>query len=433
MDRSDRSRRLETGNRRRRRGAAVALVVLVATLAGIATFLGLGSSSAGATAGQVTAPRATPPVTLPPAVPSAINHVSPAGLDAYVRAQMKIAHLPGVSACVVRDGDIVWAKGYGWANIARQRRVTPDTDFMLASVSKTFVATAVMQQVEAGNLSLFADVNTYLPFPVRNPRHPDDPITLLQLLTHTSSIRDYWPVWNNLYVFGRDSRISLADFCRGYFVPGGRFYNSGDYYRFAPYVNYRYSNMGVTLAAYIVESVSGTPFDAYCNANIFAPLGMNTTSWKLAGLDRRTIAMPYWYDYGSGRYHAYGHYGYPDYPDGQLRTSASQLGRFLALHMNGGTYQGVQLLQPATVTQMLTPAIYGIARKQGLVWYRWNVAGWDVIGHNGGDMGVSTNMYYDENTGTGVVLLANGEAWTWREWNAMMDLAAKLFEVAPQL
>jgi len=104
-----------------------------------ALLVAVGGSLAGATVTRAATPPAQPQTaslaaslvtsraTLSPAVPSHISSVSPAGLDAFVRAHMRIAHVPGLAACVVRGGDIVWAKGYGWANIARRRRVTPDT------------------------------------------------------------------------------------------------------------------------------------------------------------------------------------------------------------------------------------------------------------------------------------------------------------------
>jgi len=376
---------------------------------------------------------AIPVVTLPPAVPSTINDVSSAGLDAYIQAKMKVAHVPGLAAGVVHDGEVVWAKGFGWADIARRRPVTPDTGFMLASISKTFIATAVMQQVEAGNLSLSADVGAYLPFPVRNPRHPDDPITLYQLLTHTSSVRDHDPVWDDLYTYGHDSAMSLDSFLEGYLTPGGILWNARDYSRFAPGRKYDYSNVGADLAAYVVEAATGVPFDQYCATHVFAPLGMNTTSYKLEGLDRGALAMPYRYVSGSGKYRAYGHYSYPDYPCGQARTSVSQLGRFLASYTSGGTYHGVRLLKPATVAEILRPQIGALYPGQGLIWYREKVGGPKVLGHQGGDSGVCTFMFFDQKTGDGAIVLTNSDVSTWKQWYAVEDVFAKLIAEAPRL
>src|SRR4029077_3171049 len=110
--------------------------------------------------------------------------------------------------CVVADGRIAWSRGYGWAHISERRRGTPDTDFMLASISKTWRATAAMQAVEDGILGLDADVNDVLPFDVRNPHHLGAIVTLRQLLTHTSSLRDNWKVFNRFYTTG-DSRVPL--------------------------------------------------------------------------------------------------------------------------------------------------------------------------------------------------------------------------------
>lgn len=366
---------------------------------------------------------------LPPAVPSRLNDISPAGLDAFILSKMDCAHTPGLAACVIYDGDIVWAKGYGWANIDERRRVTADTAFMLASVSKTFIATAVMQQIEDGALDLGSDVDGYLPFAVSNPWHPSESITLFQLLTHTSSIRDCWLTLEANYNWNGDSDIPLRDFCDGYLTPGGAYYNKADYYPYAPGWRWNYANMGATLAALVVEERTSAPFDDYCEAAIFGPLGMNRTAWKIADLDPSTVAMPYAYDDRTGTYTPYGHYGYPDYPDGQLRTSVSQLGRFLALFMNGGTYRGVKLLEPATVTQMLAPqpGVDSPWGEQGLIWLRTG----GLVGHDGADRGVRTHMYFDPATGAGVVMLANALPEPRKGDHALSDILYRLLAEAP--
>ena len=420
------------------RRTSVAFVVTPVILLAAGLVLGLVGTGCAMRAGPLqatpaaTPAPATPAAALPPAVPSAIDDASPAGLDAFIRAKMKVAHVPGLAACVVSGGEVVWAKGFGWADIGARRRVTADTGFMLASISKTLIATAVMQQVEAGNLSLGADVDTYLPFSVRNPGHPDDPITLQQLLTHTSSIRDRAAVWNDLYTYGHDSPIPLDVFLKGYLVPGGRWWKRRDFSRSAPARSYSYSNVGADLAAYVVESTTGVPFDEYCATHIFAPLGMNATSYKLAGLDRGALAMPYRYVRGSRRYRAYGQFTYPDYPCGQARTSVSQLGRYLALYIDGGAYHGVRLLEPATVAEILRPQIGRLYPGQGLIWYREKIGGLRVLGHQGGDYGVCTFMFFDPRTRAGAVVLTNSDVSTWKEWYAVEDVFAKLIAEAPR-
>ena len=143
--------------------------------------------------------------------------------------------------------------------------------------------------------------------------------------------------------------------------------------------------------------------------------------------------MPYKYVRSTGRYRPYGQYGYPDYPDGQLRTSVSQLGRFLAAYMNGGSYRGVRILKAATVTEMLRPQIDQIVKGQGLIWYHDKVGGWQVVGHNGGDWGVATYMFFDPVSGAGAIVLANGDAWRIGEDRALQQVVGELLELAPQM
>ena len=125
-------------------------------------------------------------------------------LDQFILAGMKEAKVPGLAALTIKEGKIFWAGYYGWANIEDKQPVTKDTLFQLASISKTVTACMIMQQVEQGNLKLDADINTLLPFKVRNPKHADKPITLLQLLTHTSGIRDNWNVLEDTWVKNGD-------------------------------------------------------------------------------------------------------------------------------------------------------------------------------------------------------------------------------------
>lgn len=338
-----------------------------------------------------------------------VREAEAAGLDGFVRRRMHEGRLPGLAVAIVRDGAIVRARGYGWANIPRAMRATADVEFMLASVSKTVTAVAVMQAVEERLLDLDADVGEVLPFPVRNPEFPDDPITTRMLLTHTSGISDNWDVLGSIYVAG-DSPIPLGDFLADYLVPGGHHYDAErNFLSSPPGTRYRYCNEGVALAAYAVESASGTAFDARCDERIFEPLGMGETSWHLRGLDRSEVAMPYRYARARDRYRRYGQYGYPDYPDGQLRTSARALARFLLAVANRGELDGVRILAEETIDEMLREQAPDVVSGQGLVWYAVRRRGERLVGHNGGDSGVATLMFFRERDGTGVIALANGD------------------------
>src|SRR4029453_2772319 len=115
-------------------------------------------------------------------------------LERYLRRKLVEANTPGIAVAVVREGAIVWSAGVGWADRERRTHVTSDTVFQLASVSKTLTYAGIMALVEDGLIDLDADVNTYLPFEVHVPHAPSVPITMRNLLTHTSAIRDRWQV-----------------------------------------------------------------------------------------------------------------------------------------------------------------------------------------------------------------------------------------------
>jgi CubicO group peptidase (beta-lactamase class C family) len=163
----------------------------------------------------------------------------------------------------------------------------------------------------------------------------------------------------------------------------------------------------MALAGDLVEKLAAQDLQTYCRAHIFQPLGMNETSYFLRDLDRTHIAMPYTAD-GNGGFTPNGYYCYPDYPDGQLRTSAPQLARFLLMFMGGGEYGGARILQSATVTEMQTLQPQS---EEGLQWEFATIGAYDVIGHEGGDNGLSTDMYFDPRTGAGFILLTNGDVY----------------------
>ena len=279
---------------------------------------------------------------------------------------MAQAGVPSISACVVRDQRVLWAHAFGWANLQHHRQATTDTIYMLASVSKTVVATAAMQAVERGLIDLDTDVNEILPFRIESPSHPSRVITPRMLLTHTAGLRDNWSVLTPTYVRG-DSTVPLGDSMRDYFSKRGRHYDADrNFYPYPPGSRYNYCNMGVSLAAYLVEVAAGISFDTWCERNIFGPLGMDRTGWHLADVPRQAVAMPYRYIAYRDEFRPYGQYGYPDYPDGELRTCSTDLARHLMMIISGGALGSVRLLQERTVQKMLRPQFPDVVERQGI-------------------------------------------------------------------
>jgi CubicO group peptidase (beta-lactamase class C family) len=344
----------------------------------------------------------------------------------YILQQMNTYHLPGLAACIVDDDEYVWSGAYGWANIEDSLAVEESTLFMLASVSKTVAATALMQLYDQGEFELDQDINDFLSFSVSNPGFPAMPITFRMLLTHTSTIRDNWTLIDTYW--GGDSPVPLGLFLYDYLDPGGELYvPAGNYYSTQqPSTVHHYSNVAIALAGHLVEVITDVPFDEQCRASIFEPLSMNETSWFLAGCDTTHVAMPYTWDIS--HYVTYGHFGFTIYPAGQLRTSVDQLARFLITYIEGGAYQGTRILESSTVDLMLTPQIPAINPSQGLAWFYGNQAGRSLWGHNGATFGTATRMHFDPTTGIGVIVLSNGESHTGLRniENALFDHAENL-------
>ncbi|MCL6583757.1 MAG: beta-lactamase family protein [bacterium] len=360
---------------------------------------------------------------------SQVSTTDETDLDSFIKKSLDRANIPALSAAIVKGGKIVWSRAYGWSRVGIQP-ASSQTLFQIASVSKTVLAVAAMKAWEEGAFDLDQDINTYLPFKVKNPFAPNQSITPRMLLTHTATIRDQGKTMDSAYVWDRDSPIGLGEFLKDYLTPGGRHYNPVlNFYAESPGSAFHYSNIGATLAAYLVEVTTGLPFDLYCQQKIFQPLGMKETSWRLADLDHSHIAMPYGYDRLRRRYYPYGLYAYPDYPDGLLKTSAPQLARFLLMFINYGQLEGVRILNRETVEEMRRVQNPAVDPQQGILWYYKKLSGWKLLGHNGADMGVGAEMFFRPEDGLGVILLMNGDRTLFNE-KIIRELEIRLFKEA---
>ena len=357
-----------------------------------------------------------------------------ADLEEYIVETMKANHVPGLSACIIKNDKIVWANEFGWADVENKIPRTKDTIQNIGSISKTITATAIMQLWEKGKFKLDDDVNQYLSFKVRNPAFPDDPITFRQLLVHKSSIKD-GKAYGKSYACG-DPTISLKDWIEGYFSTEGKYYDAKENFHTwkpgtikTPSGPRAYTNVGYGLLGYLVEVLSEMDFAEYCKKYIFAPLGMTQTGWYLADIDVSKHAIPYSFypenfklseditiesllpRYGKdkqsieeGAYFPHCLYSFPNYPDGLVRTSVLDLSRFLRAYMNNGVFESTKILKKETIASMLSDKHLG----RGLCWYQQNYKGGIVTwGHGGGDPGISTQMLYIPEDDIGVIVFFN--------------------------
>jgi len=328
-------------------------------------------------------------------------------LDSLVTARMRESHIPGLAAALVDSGRVTWMGAYGFSNVAAGTRVTDSTPFQIASVSKTITATILMTLQAAGRFGLDDDVNRYLRFAVRNPKHPNAAISFRQLLNHRSSIKDnmkfYAPLWGGS---NGDNLTPLGDYLRSYLRPEGRDYSEENFLPVAPGDSSRYCNTCYALIGYLAEVISGVPFAGLADSILFQPLGMRETHWFVKDFPPGRPATPYRFASDTG-FVAYGQNGYPDWPAGTLRTSIRDLARFLTMYLNGGSAAGKQIV-PARVIEAMAP----LDLHDGfLTWFPFGVSTGEVLlSHGGGDKGVRTFMALSRRGRRGVIVLTNGEA-----------------------
>ncbi|KAA0003147.1 MAG: serine hydrolase [Thermoplasmata archaeon] len=328
---------------------------------------------------------------------------------------MEIAHMSALSAAIIKDNKLIWAKGFGLYDRENNKQADEKTIYLVASISKTFTATAIMQLYEKGYFDLDDDVNDYLPFSLRNPNYPDEPITFRMLLAHQSSLAVDPPAFysyipGDLEVFGYP-----YPWLKEYLVPGEIHYKPQVWTDSPPGEEMNYANVGYGLLGYLVEIISGKSFEEYCRENIFEPLEIKNTSFRLANLDAKKIAVPYVFQFGE--YYPLLHYGILDYPAGGLRTNVLDLSHFLIAMINGGVYNDTRILSEESVKEMHTVQYpnknYNF--QYGLGWQIWNIGGETYIGHTGGLYGVATKMVFRKSDGTAIIFFTNKEIRNLRE------------------
>jgi CubicO group peptidase (beta-lactamase class C family) len=292
-------------------------------------------------------------------------------LDGVMAANMRDKHVAGATVAVVKDGALLFAKGYGYANVAKRTPVDAErTLFRIGSTSKLFTWTAVMQLVEQGKLDLDTDVNKYLDFKI--PATFPQPITLRHIMTHTPG-------------FEEDGRDLIGDDST-YNIPLGRWLATHIPGRVRPPGTYAsYSNYATALAGYVVQRVSGVPWDDYIQQHVLAPLGMTHTSTRQPLPARLHDDMSQGYIWGGGAYVPKKFEIVEPMPAGSIAASATDMSKFMIAHLNDGTFNGQRILADSTAKRMHARAFTHDPRLPGfaLGFYEKTSHGLRIIGHGG--------------------------------------------------
>jgi CubicO group peptidase (beta-lactamase class C family) len=316
-------------------------------------------------------------------------------LDALLPAQLVNRDIAGAVVAVVKDGQLLLAKGYGYADFAAKTPVLADkTLFRPGSIAKLFTATAVMQLVEQGKLDLDRDVNEYLDFAI--PKTYPEPVTLRRILTHTAGFEE---TLKNLFVPSAREMRSIREYLiaampQRIFPPGT-----------VP----SYSNYALTLAGYIVERTSGEPFEKYVEAHILEPLHMTRSSFAQPLPPTLESLMSHGYlaaAQGSRKFEFV-----PAAPAGALSATATDMSRFMLAFLAEGTLDGATILKPETVRAMQARQfeVHPSLRAMGLIFIDYSMNGQRIVGHGGDTIYFHSDMILMPDAQVGLFISYNSQ------------------------
>ncbi len=318
-----------------------------------------------------------------------------AWLDGLVPASIKNGDIPGAVVVVVKDGQVLTERGYGYADLATKAPIDPKTTmFRPGSITKTFTWTAVMQLVEQGKLDLDTDVNRYLDFKI--PPRAGKPITLRQIMTHTGGFEEKYK-----YLMSNKPDTTLEAYVKGW-TPKRVF---------APGEVPAYSNYAASLAGYIVQRVSGQSWADYVTQHILQPLDMTHSSVQepfpasvkpfLSKGYRTGSTMPLYIE------------SVPPAPAGQLAASGEDMGHYMIAQLQNGAYGNARIMKPETAIALhaAQPKIYPALNAMALGFVEDYRNGHRVVWHNGGTQVFLSDMrlFIDDNVGVFISLNSPGK------------------------
>lgn len=343
-------------------------------------------------------------------IKASCQYIGETRLESEILAIFQSLDMTGLGIAVVKDDSIVYQKSFGYRIIPQDNIkgevLRNDDIFRIASISKTFIATAILQLVERGELRLTDDAQEYLPFPLRNPNYVDKAISIKMLLTHTSSINDSRSWWS-IEKINPDVDDKYSE-CFSTYAPGEK---------------YKYCNMNYTILGAVIEGVTGIRFYEYIDSYIMKPLGL-TGGFNCNQLDSSKFVKQYRYNDTMKRYieddETYRPYKYIfdnyilgkslglAYPASGMKITTGELARYMKMHMNYGELDGVRIISEQSERSMQDNYVgknnYGLSYRQ----YTGLVKGKIFHGQTGGGNGLRGAMIFDPKDKIGFVILCSG-------------------------
>ena len=312
----------------------------------------------------------------------------------------------GLAVAVVKDNELIYTKSFGWKDKDAKIPLAKNDIFRIASISKSFTTTGLMQLVEAGKLSLEDDFSELVGFKIRNPHFPDKKITLKMILSHTSSINDREGYFNLDAI--NPAKNPNWENCYNTYEPG---------------TDYQYCNLNFNMAGAVLEKYSGERFDQYIENHILKPLNLYG-GYAVHDLDATLFSTIYSYQSKTQSFipspGAYANrskemkdyelaYSTPVFsPTGGMKMSAADLAKYMMMHMNYGTGNGKQIISEKSAKAMQTSvnkkADYGLSLRT----IDFLIPGKSLIGHTGSAYGLYSSMFFDPKDKFGIVVITNG-------------------------
>ncbi|MEH6791420.1 serine hydrolase domain-containing protein [Parasphingorhabdus sp.] len=320
-----------------------------------------------------------------------------AWLSGFMMTTLRQGKIAGAEVVIVKDGQVLLKRGYGYADVEAKTPMDPDRNQLrIGSVSKLFAWTAVMQQVEAGKIDLNADVNRYLDFKISPPG--DRPVTMIDLMSHRGGFEEGL---KDLLATDPERLKTTERYLKENARP----------FLFAPGEVPAYSNYGTALAGYIVERVSGEPYETYVERHILKPLRMSGTTLRqpLPPAFNKTAAKGYQTsETAPSAFELVG-----TAPAGQVSATGADMGNFMLAYLQDGRFGDAQILKPETVRMMRTQMLETPEGFDSMAYgfFRGERNGRLLVGH-GGDTVVfhsDLNMLPEEGVGIFVSFNSAGE------------------------
>lgn len=322
----------------------------------------------------------------------------------------------GFSVAIVNQDGILYAKGFGYVDKDKNKHYTKNTLQPIASISKTLVGVALMKAQELGKLNLDDDINKYLPFRIVNPYFPNNKITIRNLATHSSGLKDSrnYPktmIYKDFYSLpkktrkhlsknecrkcGESKNIPMIDFIENIYSQQGDWYKKKHFLKEPTGTKYHYANNNAAIAAYIIEQVTGEKYVDFIKKHITEPLNMTSSNWIFEDPKTKDVSIGYAAGIPMPKMNLI------TYPDGGFVTNVIDFGNYFSTIING--YSGVSnILNSDSYAEMLSQQIQ-TEFGSGLFWE----VGSKWIGHPGGDPGTSTYAYFNKENLKGFILFGN--------------------------